>query len=120
MLASLSIRFKISVQEVWEEKNLQDYKHDKQLNKNHNPNLFPPFTHIPKSFKIKMENFCENIWFHTSLYVLIVKNNVLTTLLKPLKYRHLISFFTLNTTTCVKNHYENRTSRKKRNIFITF
>lgn len=56
MIASFFIGLKIGFQKIGEEKQLQNKKHDEQLNKDDQPYLSPPFTHIAKSIVIQTPN----------------------------------------------------------------
>lgn len=64
MVTSFRIILKISFQKIWEEENLQDNKHDKQLNQNDQPDLFSPFRKVKKTFEIKPVDLFEKIHHH--------------------------------------------------------
>lgn len=61
MIATISIIIKICLQKIWEKENFQDNEHDKKLDQDDQPNLFPPAGHFTKTFGIKMINSPENI-----------------------------------------------------------
>lgn len=61
MLTSLLVGFKICFQEIGEKEYFQNHKHDKQLNKNNDPNLFAPLPHVLKTIYIKVPGLDKDI-----------------------------------------------------------
>ena len=57
MFYSFLIILKILFQKIGEEKEFQNSKHNKKLNKDDEPELFTLKTHIPESFIIKLPYF---------------------------------------------------------------
>ena len=64
VLAALFVGIEIGFQEIRKEKQLQDHKHNEQLDQDHQPHLLPPTAHTPEPVQIKMPDPPENILFH--------------------------------------------------------
>jgi hypothetical protein len=56
IFAFFLIGFKAGVKKILKKEKLQYYEHNKQFNKNDNPNLLPPGRHIPEPFDVKTCN----------------------------------------------------------------
>lgn len=61
MVAAILISFKISLQEIGEEENLKDHEHDEQLDKDNQPDLFPPAWKVCKPLPVKPESTFQYI-----------------------------------------------------------
>lgn len=55
MIASVIVVLEVGLQEIGEKENFQDHEHHKKFNKDDQPDLFPPFGHIGKTFAVKPE-----------------------------------------------------------------
>jgi hypothetical protein len=61
MIAPISVIVKIGLQEIREKEDFQDNEHDKKLNQNDQPNLFPPAGKVRKPIIVKPEDLFKDI-----------------------------------------------------------
>lgn len=66
MIAALCIVFKMGIQKIGEEEDLQDHKQDEKFDHYNQPGLFTPFGHVGKSLFIKQEYFFYE--YHSNYY----------------------------------------------------